>query len=52
MLFMACLMSYMMRVNLSINIIAMVEQTHPNATEPLPNVSVLNTKIIKQVLTD
>lgn len=37
MLFMACLMSYMMRVNLSINIIAMVEQTDPNATEPLPN---------------
>ncbi|XP_017072608.1 sialin [Drosophila eugracilis] len=41
MLFMACLLSYMMRVNLSINIIAMVEDTssHENGTEVevLPN---------------
>ncbi|XP_014102201.1 sialin [Bactrocera oleae] len=37
MLFVACLVSYMVRVNLSINIIAMVEQTNPNTTEPLPN---------------
>ena len=39
MLFMACLMSYMMRVNLSINIIAMVENTDANSTEVLPDVS-------------
>ncbi|XP_075165435.1 sialin [Haematobia irritans] len=37
MLFMACLMSYMMRVNLSINIIAMVENTDANSTEILPD---------------
>lgn len=37
MLFMACLMSYMMRVNLSINIIAMVESTDANSTEILPD---------------
>ncbi|XP_073813936.1 sialin [Musca autumnalis] len=37
MLFMACLMSYMMRVNLSINIIAMVKSTDANSTEELPN---------------
>lgn len=42
MLFMACLLSYMMRVNLSINIIAMVDDTssHENGTvEALPDVS-------------
>uniref|UniRef100_T1PC44 Major Facilitator Superfamily protein n=1 Tax=Musca domestica TaxID=7370 RepID=T1PC44_MUSDO len=37
MLFMACLMSYMMRVNLSINIIAMVKSTDANSTEELPD---------------
>lgn len=46
MLFMACLLSYMMRVNLSINIIAMVEDTssHENGTEveALPDVSLIN----------
>jgi len=45
MLFMACLLSYMMRVNLSINIIAMVEDTssHENGTEveALPDVSLI-----------
>lgn len=40
MLFMACLMSYMMRVNLSINIIAMVKSTDANSTEELPDVSI------------
>lgn len=33
-MFMACLISYMLRVNLSINILAMVEKNHePNITD-------------------
>lgn len=41
MLFMACLLSYMMRVNLSINIIAMVDNSSNDngTTEVLPDVS-------------
>uniref|UniRef100_A0A1B0G4N9 Uncharacterized protein n=1 Tax=Glossina morsitans morsitans TaxID=37546 RepID=A0A1B0G4N9_GLOMM len=37
MLFMGCFLGYVMRTNLSINIIAMVENTNPNVTIPSPD---------------
>ncbi|KAL9915576.1 sialin isoform 1-T2 [Glossina fuscipes fuscipes] len=37
MLFMGCFLGYVMRTNLSINIIAMVENTNPNITTPSPD---------------
>lgn len=36
---MGCFLGYVMRTNLSINIIAMVENTNPNVTIPSPDVS-------------
>lgn len=39
MLFMACFTAYMLRTNISINLIAMVEDTNNNTNGPLPDVT-------------
>lgn len=50
MLFMICLVNYMMRVNLSINIIAMVEERYDNGTiVEKPDVCINNINMVIRI---